>query len=233
MVGGTDTPRSPANRTPGTRLSENLLRACAIFGLAPEELAAAHTPPRFARALLGGLAGAERVLILGPSGAGKSTLLASLAAQHAAQGRRIVRPPELRRGVRVIDQMPGSAEQVLGILAAAGLSEAGLLARTPAELSEGQRQRLRLARAMAMVERMRSRTAVLVIDELGSSLDRVTALGVCASLSRWARRGRVRLVAATNREELSGALSPQVCAWVDLRGGVRLERCVGTREPRA
>lgn len=233
MARGTHTPRSAADRTLRTRLSENLLRACAIFGLSPECLSNAAAPPRFERALLGELAGAERVLILGPSGAGKSTLLGSLASHHAAQGRRIVRPRGLRRGVRVIDQVPGSAERVLGILAAAGLGEAGLLARTPAELSEGQRQRLRLARAMAMVEHARPRNAVLVIDELGSSLDRVTALGVCASLSRWARRERVRLVAATNREELSAALSPHMCARVDLRGGVRLERRASALEARA
>ena len=47
--------------------------------------------------------------------------------------------------VPLIEALTGTVEERLNALAACGLSEARLLLRTPAELSDGQRYRFRIA----------------------------------------------------------------------------------------
>jgi ABC-type ATPase with predicted acetyltransferase domain len=95
------------------------------------------------------------VFITGPSGSGKSVLLRNLA--QAIQGTRIVDLTAIREADAatnaaarrpVIDLMGGPLEQALRLLSAAGLADAFLLLRTPQELSDGQRYRLRLALAL-------------------------------------------------------------------------------------
>jgi len=87
-------------------------------------------------------------LIAGPSGAGKSTLLQAARAAHA--NRRwidlaTIAAPDAPL-VDCFGDLPLRA--VLGLLARVGLGEAWTYLRTPAELSEGQRWRFRLALAL-------------------------------------------------------------------------------------
>ena len=87
----------------------------------------------------------DLVLFTGPSGSGKSSLLRAAAAQLDATDAFALPLPD----VPLIDALPGSVAERLATLAGCGLSEARLLLRTPAELSEGQRYRFRLALALA------------------------------------------------------------------------------------
>jgi ABC-type ATPase with predicted acetyltransferase domain len=92
------------------------------------------------------------VYVTGPSGSGKSVLLARLA--EALRGEwpdaRVadLAAVHLPADRAVIDLMQPPLEQALRTLSAAGLADAFLLLRTPQELSDGQRWRLRLALAV-------------------------------------------------------------------------------------
>ena len=108
-------------------------------------------------------------LIAGPSGAGKSTLLR--AARAAQPGRRWIdladfpdpstpTPTPTSTAIAaspLVDCFPGlSLRDALALLARVGLAEAWTYLRTPAELSEGQRWRFRLALALHEASRSRS-----------------------------------------------------------------------------
>src|SRR5437764_12943814 len=87
----------------------------------------------------------DLVLFTGPSGSGNSSLLRAAGAQLGAADVFALDLPDRP----LIDALPGSVEDRLATLAGCGLSEARLLLRTPAELSDGQRYRFRLAYAAA------------------------------------------------------------------------------------
>lgn len=176
------------------------------------------------------------VLIAGPSGSGKSTALAILhkrinerpgAHPHPA----VVRIDHARPALRaepVIDLVPGTVAEACKALARAGLGEAMLLGRLPAELSEGQRLRLRLAIAMRRAEQHRAAKrpgAWLLIDEAWSTLDEPTAASIAEAMRKWARSTGVRIVSAGAPERLAALLSPDALVYIDSAGRTaRIER---------
>jgi len=95
------------------------------------------------------------VYVTGPSGCGKSVLLARLAEALLGEwpDARVadLAAVHLPGDRAVIDLMRPPLEQALRTLSAAGLADAFLLLRTPQELSDGQRWRLRLALAIQAV----------------------------------------------------------------------------------
>jgi ABC-type ATPase with predicted acetyltransferase domain len=95
------------------------------------------------------------VYVTGPSGSGKSVLLARMAEalREAWPDARFadLAAVVLTAGRTVIDLLQPPLERALKVLSAAGLADAFLLLRTPEELSDGQRWRLRLALAMENV----------------------------------------------------------------------------------
>src|SRR5262245_53612414 len=86
------------------------------------------------------------VAFSGPSGSGKSSLLREV-------GRHLNAVDATALAVPLVDALPGPVASRLGVLAACGLYEARLLLRTPAELSDGQRYRFRIALAVSWASR--------------------------------------------------------------------------------
>lgn len=159
------------------------------------------------------------VLVTGPSGAGKTTLLR--AAQRTLREDRLmcldvarVRLPG-RAMVECFNPRLSPAD-VLDSLARVGLSEARLFLHTPAQLSEGQRFRLRLALAIRRAMRRR-RPTVLVCDEFAAPLDDVTAAVAAHALRRLvlAHGERVSAIVATGRQAIIPSLRPDVVVRCD------------------
>ncbi len=210
------------------------MHAASRFGLSLEG-PEAREPPRIEgtealRALVG-LAPGAVALVTGPSGAGKSTLL---RAAGAALGARVLRMdeadalPEIA-AVEVAARAMGArgddearAEAGMRLLSRVGLGEARCFVRTPSMLSTGQRQRLRLAAALARSRR----GGALLVDEFLHGLDPATARTVAALLARECRRDGVRLAVATGNGSLgdSGALGADAVVRVSLAGAATVER---------
>jgi ABC-type lipoprotein export system ATPase subunit len=106
------------------------------------------------------------------------------------------------------DDLP--LEQILAALSRVGLGEAWSYLRTPAELSEGQRWRLRLALGLHRAAAPEVHCPVIVADEFCALLDRVTAYIVARCL-RKAIDANPRLAAllAASQDDLLPALRPE------------------------
>jgi NitT/TauT family transport system ATP-binding protein len=188
----------------------------------------------------------EFVCLLGPSGGGKSTLLA-LAAGLLAPGAgrvladgRVVAGPGIDRGlvfqkhalfpwetargnVEFGPRMRGAPPserrgRAAGLLASVGLLE--LAERYPSALSEGQRQRVGLARALANEPR------VLLMDEPFASLDALTRRQMQELLIQvWSER-RPSVLFVTHDVDEALALGDRVAVLSSRPGRVILERSV-------
>jgi uncharacterized protein len=190
------------------RPSPRTLAAAAMFGLDVKDLCAEIPDDRIEVRLEEGTV----LLITGPSGGGgKTTLLRRVIAQARREGRRMIEPSRLRRPQDrpLVDLFGGPLEEVVPILARAGLGEARLLGLRPSQLSDGQRFRLTLARVMNLADRS-GQSCVIAVDEFASTLDETTARGVCRSVARWVRQSGHTLVAAGAASVLTDALQPEV-----------------------
>lgn len=155
----------------------------------------------------------EVAFITGPSGAGKSTILREVsrllrARRHAA----ISVDPERLPDRAVIDCLGVSFDKTLNLLAVCGLADGPILGLRPRELSTGQRWRLALAIALRKAQRVQRRGghATILIDELGSTLDRISARCLCRTIRRFVMGRPLRAVCASHDESLMEVLGPRV-----------------------
>lgn len=218
-----------------------LLRVCSAFGLG----VFGPPPSRVCKAQLHGILRAtmtegQIVHLSGASGCGKSTLLRAVVRRLREDGREVI---VARRGsiddeCSLVDAMPGSIADALAALNDAGLSDATLYPRSISELSEGQRARAHLAWVLATERKTVSfDPVVLVVDELASTLDALTARAICISLRKAVEHRRAVLISASAREEVG----PWLCATTPLvagspqgnTNGVQVHlRCAGTTSAR-
>lgn len=161
------------------------------------------------------------LLISGASGSGKSSLLEMIRKtfkrSHVLDLNRIILPDQPL--VDCFGAIP--LQQVLGLLSRVGLAEAWGYLRTPAELSEGQRWRLRLA--LAISRSSTERRTMILCDEFCALLDRVTAAVVSRSLRRIVSASGLRAIVATSHDDLLPALLPDLHARCDF-GEIRIDR---------
>jgi uncharacterized protein len=152
--------------------------------------------------------------------------VASACSEDSQTGERARELTHAARGVPVIELMHGPLNESLQLLSAAGLADAFLLLRTPDELSDGQRYRLRLAMALEQCglsgESAPSRErklagapgtphfAVLVADEFCSTLDRLCARAVAYRVRRLANRHGLTVLAAAANDDLAEDLAPDI-----------------------
>ncbi len=225
------------------------------------------------------------VFVTGPSGGGKSTILRLIGEGCRVRGDAVIEVGGLRAGDpglprlgsagcgggsrmgssdpafcgAVVDAVGGSLEEAMGYLSVVGLADAFVMMRRPEELSDGQRYRLSVAKAIEEAERVVAGAAeqtglkpvcrdaggvILLADEFGATLDRVSAKAMARNVRRWVRksgarvcvpapgkareaasgggsstnsdRAGVTLVCATTHDDLLEALAPEVLVWKGL-----------------
>jgi ABC-type ATPase with predicted acetyltransferase domain len=107
--------------------------------------------------------------------------------------------------------------EAIRLLSIAGLSDAYLYIRNPAELSDGQRYRFRLAK---LIE---ENADVWVADEFGAVLDRVTAKIVAWNLAKTARALGKTLIVATTHTDLVAELAPSLAITKRFHDRIKVE----------
>jgi uncharacterized protein len=230
--------------------SPRTLRAAAIFGLrltrAPRDRSLHAT---LAKHLLQNATPGSITLITGPSGAGKSTLLREvlrLARRHRTRVVTTTCQPRSRRTRRsLVDQFNAPLPIALAALGRAGLADAACFPRRPSELSEGERARLHLARAIhrarlhaarptrpSRTRRPTPQPGILAGDEFLSVLDRITARGIARNLRRLlagpSPNSLPALILATAHDDLIEPLRPDILVLCDLNGSGTLLTPKGT-----
>jgi ABC-type ATPase with predicted acetyltransferase domain len=161
------------------------------------------------------------VLFVGPSGSGKSSLLRAAGEQLVAVDAASLELADLP----LVDALPGPLDERLDRLAACGLSEARLLLRTPAELSDGQRYRLRLALAIAHAQQSALSTQHFIsADEFCAVLDRTLAKVLAFNVRKLASRTRVGFLLATTHDDLLDDLNPDLLVRCHGDGAIDVER---------
>lgn len=147
------------------------------------------------------------IYITGESGGGKSTLLRALKRIYEPNVVDLANiqpnPDEV-----LVDGLGGDVSEALYLLNNAGLGEAWLFIRRYGELSDGQKYRYRLAKALYSARKLGANA--LVCDEFCSTLDRITARVVAYLTQKLCRRMGLTLVAATAHEDLLEDLNPDI-----------------------
>lgn len=154
------------------------------------------------------------VAIVGPSGSGKSSALAEIESRFAAAHNveRISFPVESS----IVDCVApgGDLATALEVLSHCALGEAGVWVRRFEVLSDGERFRARLARAIGVMVDNRS-TGPLIVDEFASRLHRRAAKAIAHNLRKLADRYQPSVVIATNNEDILADLQPDTIVRLD------------------
>jgi ABC-type ATPase with predicted acetyltransferase domain len=145
------------------------------------------------------------VFITGQSGSGKSQLLRELTRQMRESGLKVADIDQVQfEDKALIDQIGSSLHDAVELLSRAGINDAYLAVRTPHEHSDGQRYRLKLAKLME------TDADVLVADEWGAVLDRITAKVISFNAAKWARAKGKTLIVATTHLDIEDELAPDL-----------------------
>lgn len=210
--------------------SPRVLEVASMFGLGVDEARMMTIVPE-CRLIL---RPAQIVYVTGPSGSGKSTILGLVAeAVPDAVNFSAIIADDKRP---LIDQLGSTLEEAARFLAIAGLADAFVMLRSPLQLSDGQRYRFRLAQLIDRLHRRdpagtRPMTVVLA-DEFGATLDRMTAMVVARNIRRWVDGAAVCFVCATTHEDLLEPLDPDVLLYKPLGGTIEIHERSSPREER-
>jgi ABC-type lipoprotein export system ATPase subunit/GNAT superfamily N-acetyltransferase len=169
------------------------------------------------------LSSGQVVLLVGPSGSGKTSALERIHAQCAGAClvQRITFPPE----VAVIDRIApwASLPEALQIVTTCGLGEAPTWVRPFATLSDGEKFRARLARAVALHSRGQP-AGPLLCDEFCSNLHRRAAKAISFNLRKLVTRRGLSAVVACSNDDITGDLRPDTIVRFEGAGRCRVER---------
>lgn len=155
------------------------------------------------------------LLICGRSGSGKSTILKEVFG--GANG------VTYDHDKAVISQFPRmSEEEVCDLLSSMGLSSVPTWLRKPSELSNGERARLDIAKAI-----YESDGKTVILDEYTSVVNRSAAKSMSFALQRYARQKGLRIVIASCHFDIVEWLQPDYVynlEHIDENGDVEMER---------
>lgn len=160
------------------------------------------------------------VYITGQSGSGKSLLLREIERLTRAEGKKVVNLDEIvfDPTKTLVDQIGTDTNDALRLLSVAGLNDAYMFIRKPQELSDGQRYRFRLAKAIE------SKADMWVADEFMAVLDRTAAKVIAYSVQKTARKTGTTLIVATTHTDMVKDLGPDLYIEKRYREKLRMER---------
>lgn len=145
------------------------------------------------------------VYITGQSGAGKSILLRELQRQMKEEGKTVANLDEvIFEDKPLIDQIGKNTNDAIRLLGLAGIGDAYLWVRKPGELSDGQKYRFKLAKAIEQG------ADVWVADEFLAVLDRVSACVIAYSIQKTARKCGATVLVATTHSDMVADLDPDL-----------------------
>lgn len=156
------------------------------------------------------------VYITGPSGAGKSVLLEELERQIEPEKGVNLSQIELSADRAVIDCIDGDIISRLQTLSLAGLNDVFCILNRPARLSEGQKWRFRMAKAIS------NKAEYVFADEFCSGLDRITACVIAHNIRKFADRTGTIFILASSHEDILLDLSADVLVVKDFCGPARV-----------
>ncbi len=152
------------------------------------------------------------VYITGPSGTGKSVLLKELERSIPESDRVNLDRIELPNDRTLIDCIEGDFLTSLKTLSLAGLNDVFCILNRPANLSDGQKYRFRLAMALAAEKKF------IFADEFCSNLDRLTATVIAFNVHRFAKRNGTIFVLASSHGDFLLDLQPDIIVTKELSG---------------
>lgn len=166
------------------------------------------------------------VYITGPSGAGKSVLLKELERYISELDRVNLDQIELPTDKTLIDCIEGDFLTSLKTLSLTGLNDVFCILNRPANLSDGQKYRFRLAMALA------SEKKFIFADEFCSNLDRIMAAVISFNVQKFAKKTGIVFILASSHEDLLLDLQPDVLVVKELSGETKViykvdRRCTG------
>jgi len=214
------------------QISEKAAQVCRMFGLTADRLAERSVRHNCQVEINDG----DIVYITGPSGAGKSIVLNELAKSVPAQdmvsldqieladsaeaaaprpAELVAKPQAAKAGPTektLIDYVNGDFVTSLRILSTAGLGDVFCILSRPANLSDGQKYRFRLAMALATGKKF------VFADEFCSNLDRITAAVISYNVHKFAKRNGVTFILASSHKDILLDLAPDVVIVKELCG---------------
>ena len=163
------------------------------------------------------------IFVTGSSGGGKSTLLRVIEAKCQDQELTVLRFDELPelRDESLVDVFDLPFDQTMAALSQVGLGDAFVMLRRPCELSDGQYHRLKLAQLLQLVCQSKSH-AIVIADEFGATLDRMTATIIATYVRGWVSRTGCTFICATTHDDLLEALEPEMLIWVEPGGSMEV-----------
>ncbi|HUW20325.1 MAG TPA: ATP-binding cassette domain-containing protein [Sedimentisphaerales bacterium] len=190
------------------QITEKAAAVMRMFGLTVERLKAGAVRHECVIEIEQG----DIVYITGPSGAGKSVLLNELEECVPASEKVNLDEIELPADKTVIECIEGDVLKGLKVLSAAGLSDVTCILNKASNLSDGQKYRFRLAKAMASGKKF------VFADEFCCGLDRITAAVIAYNVHRFAKRAGVTFILAAGHEDTLIDLAPDVLVVKELSG---------------
>lgn len=157
------------------------------------------------------------LLICGKSGSGKSTILREIYGD--------VKPIEYDYDKCVISQFPRlSEEEACDLLSSIGLASVPTWLRKPQELSNGERARLDIAKAI-----YDANGGIVVLDEYTSVVNRSAAKSMSFALQRYARQKGLKIIIASCHFDIIEWLQPNYIFNLEHRdenGEVEMEKMI-------
>ena len=187
-------------------LTDKVVQVCRMFGLTADRLTQRCIINNCRLEINDG----DIVYITGPSGAGKSVLLKELEKAVPASDKVNLARIKLPRDKTLIDCIDADMLTSLRMLSDAGLNDVFCILNQPANLSEGQKYRFRLAMAMAAEKKF------IFADEFCSGLDDITAAVISYNIHKFAKRTGTTFILASSQDDILLDLAPDVLVVKEL-----------------